>query len=75
MSEKRQQILKAFGEVPKTIYTAERCRENFPKDEFLSDLTIELYFAILTAIEGMMEWLVRRAGCKFTGILASQSSY
>ena len=64
MSEKRQQILEALGGVPKTIQMAEHCRENFPSDKTLDDITRELYLAILRAIEGMMKWLVDKAGCK-----------
>lgn len=65
MSEKRQQILEALGDVPGTISTVESYLENFHSDETLSDLIIELYVVILGAIEGMMQWLVDKTGCKY----------
>lgn len=65
MSEKRQQILEALGDVPRTITKVEKDLENFHSDETLNDLIIELYCVILGAIEGMMQWLVDRPGCKY----------
>ena len=64
MSEKRQQILDALGDVPVTIQTAEHCQESFPGDQSLKDETTELYLTILIAIEGMMKWFVAKGGCK-----------
>lgn len=64
MSDKRQQILEALEDVPKTLAMIERTLENFNSDQTLSDLTVELYVRILKAIEGMMLWLVDKAGCE-----------
>ena len=64
MSDKRQQILEALEDVPKTIAMIERTLENYDTDQILSDLTVELYIRILNAIEGMMQWLVDKAGCE-----------
>lgn len=64
MSDKRQQILEALEDVPKTLAMIERTLENFNADQTLSDLTVELYVRILKAIEGMMQWLVDKAGWK-----------
>ncbi|KAL9118675.1 MAG: hypothetical protein Q9187_004777 [Circinaria calcarea] len=60
-SERRQQILDAFGSIPKTVQTVESCREKFPSDAVLKEISTELYLAILRAIEGMMQWLVDKA--------------
>lgn len=65
MSEKRQQILEALGDVPRTITKVENYLENFHSDETLNDLITELYCVILGAIEGMMQWLVDKPGCKY----------
>lgn len=64
MSDKRQQILEALEDVPRTIAMIERTLENYDTDQILSDLTVELYIRILNAIEGMMQWLVDKAGCE-----------
>lgn len=64
MSEIRQRILEALGDVPRTIAKVEKDLENFHADETLSDLVDELYIITLTAIEGMMKWLVDKDGCK-----------
>ena len=64
MSEKRQRVLEALGDVPGTIDTVEKYLENFHSDQTLSDLIIELYVLILRAIEGIMQWLVDKAVCK-----------
>ncbi|KAI9680201.1 MAG: hypothetical protein M1829_001438 [Trizodia sp. TS-e1964] len=64
MSDKRKEILDALEGIPLTIQTAEHCCEDFPEDEPLHDATTDLYLAILTAIEGMMKWLVDKAGWK-----------
>lgn len=69
MSDKRQQILEALEDVPKTIAMIEHTIENFDSDQTLSDLTVELYIRILKAIEGMMKWLVDKAGCECGSIL------
>lgn len=66
MSEKRQQILEALGDVPRTIAKVESYLNIFPSDETLNDLIIELYCVILGAIEGMMQWLVDRPGCEYS---------
>lgn len=77
MSDKRQQILEALEDVPKTLAMIERTLENFNADQTLSDLTVELYVRILKAIEGMMQWLVDKAGCehgKFLGPFLSSAN-
>lgn len=69
MSDKRQQILEAMEDIPKTITMIEQTLENFDSDQTLSDLTVELYLKILKTIEGMMQWLVDKTGCECGSIL------
>lgn len=63
MSELRRNIWEALRDVPYTITKAERCLERHAGDSELKDLATELYLSILTAIEGMTIWLVKKGGC------------
>lgn len=64
MSERRKQILEAFGKVPFLIQDAESSFEDFAMDELLKDSIIGLYSAILETVGVMMEWLVDKGSCR-----------
>ena len=62
--EKKEAILAAFQRIPETIEKAEHCRERFPDDEKMYDLTSDLYLAVLDAITSMIKWLVGDSFCE-----------
>lgn len=64
MREKRLYVFDAFRKIPEIVRKAESCLEDYPNDPVLLDTAIELYLAILSAVEGMIGYLVETSICK-----------
>ena len=64
MSERRKEILEAFGKVPFLVRDAEYSFEDFFKDDMLKDAIMDLYLAIFETVGVMMEWLVDKGSCR-----------
>lgn len=65
MSERRKEILEAFGKIPFMVRDAESSFEGFANDEILKGAIVELYLAILQTVGVMMEWLVDKGSCRY----------
>ncbi|MCJ1385307.1 hypothetical protein MMC17_008429 [Xylographa soralifera] len=64
IGERRDKVLKTLLRIPKVIAQAEHSVETFPSDPVLYDRAAELYFAVLTAIEGTTRWLLQNPAWK-----------
>lgn len=62
-SDRREQILEAFDEVPDTILRTQQCREVFSTDQRLRDCALDVYLSLLSAMEGMILTLVEKSTC------------
>jgi hypothetical protein len=59
LRETHGHILDSLARIPQTINSVEHAREIFHTDTVLRDLTIELYFTILEAVDGMVVYLTQ----------------
>ena len=56
--------MKTLLRIPNVIAQAEQCVETFPSDPILYDKAAGLYLAVLSAVEGIVRWLMRNSVCK-----------
>ena len=62
-SDRREQILVAFDNLPATILKTQRCYELFPDNLVLRDRALAVYLGLLDMIEGMISCLVDKSLC------------
>lgn len=59
LSNAREEIIETLVHIPNIIIEAEYAVETFPQDPALDDKAEKLYLAVLTALQGAVEWFAK----------------
>ena len=72
MAETRSKMLEALLGVPESIYLIDRMLKIYPNDPRIRELAEQVEYALVDAIEAIIDWLIAKPTSKTTLVVLIQ---
>jgi len=72
MAETRSKMLEALLDVPESIYLIDQMLKIYPNDSAIQQLAQQVEYALVDAIEAIIDWLIAKPTSKTTLVVLIQ---